>query len=422
MTAFRSCFAGAYTYVLALAFSPVGQIIAGDWPQILGPNRNGVAVDEPPIQPWPPAGPKGIWTVAIGSGFAGPVIVGDRTVIFHRIGDAERIECLDMATGKGHWQADFPATYAPGVNPDNGPRCVPLVHKDRVFVFGAAGTLHCVMLADGKKAWSRDPYADYEGQEGYFGAGSTPIVVSDKLLVNVGGRDAGLVAFDLTNGKTLWKATSEGASYSSPTSATVNGKLCAIFVTRMKCLAIDPANGAVVFQFPFGRSGPTVNGAAPLVIGDQLFVSASYNVGARLSSLAKPTSAIWSNDESMSSQYTTCVFREGFLYGIHGREDHRDGELRCIELATGKVRWTVPGFGTGHLTLVNDQLLILTTEGELVLSRAQPEKHTELARSRVSSGVTRSLPAFSRGRFIFRDNDQVKGRLSCLDLTTGRAK
>ncbi len=253
--------------------------------------------------------------------------------------------------GNRCWQADFAATYSPGINPDNGPRCVPLIHRDRVFVYGAAGTLHCVMLADGKKVWSRDPYADYEGQEGYFGAGSTPIVIGDKLLVNVGGREAGIVAFDLATGKTVWKATSEGASYSSPTTATINGKEHAIFVTRLNCLAIDPASGQVTFKFPFGKSGPTVNGATPITFADRLFVSSSYNMGARLSTLGKPSVALWENDESMSSQYSTCVYRDGFLYGFHGREDYRDGELRCIEATTGKVKWTVPRSGTGHVIL-----------------------------------------------------------------------
>jgi outer membrane protein assembly factor BamB len=408
--------------ILTLAVANIRQLTAGDWPQILGPNRNGVAVDEQPIQAWSSAGPKRLWTVNVGTGFAGPAIVGERTIIFHRIGDLERVECLDVATGKSVWQADFPATYAPGVNPDNGPRCVPLIDKDRVFVFGAAGHLHCVMLADGKKVWSRDTYSDYEGQDGYFGAGNTPIVLGDRLLVNVGGPGAGLVAFDAKNGKTLWQATDEGASYSSPTTATVNGKPCAIFVTRLNCVAVDPASGQVLFKFPFGRPGPTVNGAMPLVIGNQLFVTSSYNIGGRLADLAKPSVAVWSNDESMSSQYTTSVFREGFLYGIHGREDFQDGELRCVELATGKVRWSVRGFGTGHLILVNDQLLILTTGGELVLARAQPDQFTQLARAKVSTEKTRSLPALSRGRFIFRDNDQLRGRLTCLDLTDGKAK
>ena len=389
---------------------------AGDWPQILGPNRNGIAQDEPAINVWPKSGPKRKWTFEVGSGFAGPAIVGDRVLIFHRVADSERVECIDIPSGRGLWKTDFAASYAPGFNPDNGPRCVPLVYKDRVFVAGAAGDLHCVMLADGATAWSRDPYTDYEGQEGYFGAGSTPIVVGDKLLVNVGGRSAGLVAFDLTNGKTIWKATDERASYSSPITAMVNGKLYAVFLTRLNCVAVDPATGQIAFKFPFGMTGPTVNGATPLVFDDKLFVSASYSIGARLCKLGNPSVPIWTNDDTMSSQYTTSVYRGGFLYGIHGREDHRNGELRCIEGNTGKISWKVPGFGTGHLILVNNQLLILTTEGDLVLAKAEPGKYSELARAKISSDTTRSLPAFSRGRFIFRDNADTHGRLNCLEL------
>ena len=158
-----------------------------------------------------------------------------------------------------------------------------------------------------------------------------------------------------------------------------------IFVTRLNCVAVDPTDGKVLFTFPFGKTGPTVNAATPLVFGDRLFVSASYGIGARLVRLRKPTEQIWGDDESMSSQYSTCVFHDGRLYGTHGREDYRDGELRCLDAETGKVRWQVPGFGVAHLILVGDKLLILTTEGRLVLAEANPDKYVELARAAVSS-------------------------------------
>ena len=170
--------------LLIAAFAPV-VIEAGDWPQILGPNRNGSAVDEAPVSAWPSAGPPRLWGIEVGSGFAGPAVAGNRIVLFHRVRNMERIECLDAATGKSEWHTDFAADYRPGVNPDNGPRCVPLIHGSQIFVFGAAGNLHCVQLADGRKVWSRDAYTEFGGQEGYFGAGSTPIVVDQKLLVNV---------------------------------------------------------------------------------------------------------------------------------------------------------------------------------------------------------------------------------------------
>ena len=401
--------------LLPIQFALACPLSAGDWPQILGPNRNGVAVQEAPIAAWPKEGPKKLWSTLLGLGFAGPAVVGNRVIVYHRIQNKERLECFDAATGTSQWLTEFDASYAGGVNPDNGPRCVPLIHQDRVYVFGAAGVLHCVALADGKNVWSRDAYSDYKGQEGYFGAGSTPIVAAGKLLVNVGGRNAGIVAFNLADGKTAWTAVDDRASYSSPTNATIAGRPYVIFVTRLQCVAVDPSTGETLFAVPFGKTGPTVNAATPLVLNDSVFVSASYGIGAQLLRLGKSPEVIWRNDESMSSQYSTCVFHQGKLYGIHGREDQGIGELRCLDATTGKVRWNMANFGVGHLMLVGSQLLILTADGRLVLAEANPDKYNEVARATVSTAVTRSLPAFSNGRFYFRESE-AGSRLVCLQL------
>jgi outer membrane protein assembly factor BamB len=389
----------------------------GDWPQILGPVRDGEASDEPVIPKWPAKGPKQLWSYSVGQGYAGPAVVGSRVLVFHRVGDAERVEAIDAATGKTLWQADFAATYGGGINPDLGPRCVPLIHQDRVYVFGAAGDLHCVSLKDGASLWSRETYQDFKGQEGYFGAGSTPIVAGGKVIVNVGGRGAGLVAFDLDTGKTAWQATDDGASYSSPTLATINGQSHAIFVTRMNTVSVDPNSGKVRFQFPFGARGPTVNGATPLVFDDFLFVSSSYGVGANFSQIDGNTAKnLWANDDVMSSQYTTCVYRDGFLYGTHGREDYNNGELRCFEAKTGGVKWTESGFGIAHAILVGDQLLLLSVDGRLRLAEVNSEAYRELASATISSNTTRALPALSNGKFYFRDNGSSGGKLICLEL------
>lgn len=402
---------------LALLGTPSRLCQAGDWPQILGPARNGEARDEPAIAKWPAAGPKRLWSFPLGQGYAGPAVVGDRVVVFHRDRDAERVEALDTATGKSLWKTDFAATYAGGINPDLGPRCVPLIHGDRVIVFGAAGDLHCVSLSDGAKRWSREAYRDYKGQEGYFGAGSTPIVAAGKVIVNVGGRGAGLVAFDMDTGKTAWQATDEGASYSSPTLATVNGQTRVIFVTRYNTVCVDPNNGEVQFQFPFGMRGPTVNGATPLVFDDYLFVSSSYGVGANLSRLSGDgAKELWANDNVMSSQYSTCVYRDGFLYGTHGREDYQNGVLRCFEAKTGKVKWTVEGFGVAHTILAGNQLVLLGIDGRLRLAEVNSSAYHELASAEISTNLTRALPALSNGKLYLRDNEGQGGKLICLQL------
>lgn len=391
---------------------------AGDWPQILGPQRNGRAENETLAATWPEKGPPLAWSYKLGSGYAGPAAVGKHVVVFHRVSDAERIEALDAASGKPLWKSDSPAEYRGGINEDLGPRCVPLIHEGHVYTFGAAGELRCLSLL-GEKKWSRAVYADFEGDEGYFGAGSTPLVVDDKLLLNVGGKEgAGLVAFALATGKTLWKSTDEKASYSSPTVATIGGKKHAIFVTRMNTVSVDPASGEVRFRFPFGKSGPTVNAATPLVFDNQLFVSASYGVGAQLANLAgaRPEK-VWASDNVMSSQYSTCVYDQGYLYGVDGRDDVGGAVLRCLEAKSGRVQWSVDGFGVAHLILADGKLLILKTNGELILAEASPKAYRKLASAKVSDHVTRALPALANGSFLLRDNARGSGgELKCYDI------
>ncbi len=404
---------GTIALVAWLAATAVA--VAGDWPQILGPNRNGQASGEKLVPKWPSGGPKVAWTFKLGSGYAGPAVVGNQVIVFHRLGDQEIVEAIDAASGKSFWKAGFEATYRPGIDPDDGPRCVPLVAEDKVFVFGAAGDLRAVSL-DGKALWERHLYADYGGDEGYFGAGATPILAGGKLLVNVGGRGAGIVAVDPATGKTLWQASNEKASYSSPTAMKVGNAEQAIFVTRMNCVLADPATGKVTTLFPFGRSGPTVNGATPILAGNKLFVTSSYGVGAQLA-LFDGASAkeIWANDESLTSQYSTPVEHRGFLYGTHGREDVGSAEMRCVETATGKVRWSEKGCGVANVILAGDKLLIVGVKGHLALANANPAKYEELSSHELVSDVSRALPALSSGRLYVRTGSKG-GKLHCVEV------
>ena len=407
-----------HTLRLWVALAAVGCPLAasaGDWPQILGPHRSGVADGEKLAAAWPAGGPKKLWTYKLGSGYAGPAVAGNRAIVFHRVEDSEIVEAIDVVSGKSLWKALLPATYRGGIDPDLGPRCVPLVAEGRVFAFGAAGDLHCVALENGKALWSRALYVDYGGDEGYFGAGATPILVGGRVLVNVGGRGAGLVALDPATGKTLWQATDDAASYSSPAAVALAGKDQAIFITRMNCVLADPATGRVQTLFPFGRRGPTVNAATPLIIGGKLFVTASYGVGAELRTLdgAAPPQQLWASDDILSSQYATPVERGGFIYGIHGREDQGLAELRCIEAATGKVRWSQAGYGVANVILAGDKLLIVGSAGRLALAKATPERYEELASHQLVRGVARALPALSAGRLYVRTGSGG-GELHCL--------
>lgn len=386
-------------------------LFAGQWPQILGPKRNGHAVDERLADSWPDGGLATVWQRSVGSGFAGIAVSDGVAVLFHRIDDEERVEAMDARGGEVLWSAAFATDYRPSVVSDDGPRCVPLIHDGRVYVFGVQGGLRCLELAGGREIWSRETQRDYGAPEGYFGAGSSPIIEGDRLLAGVGAarHGAGIVAFSAKTGKTLWKATEEQPSYSSPVAATIDGRRHLIFVTRLNAVSVDPATGRVRFQIPFGRRGPTVNAANPLVFDRHLFLSASYGVGAVLARIENNGAEIlWQSDDVLSSQYTTGIYHDGHLFGVHGRQDVGVAVLRCVDPATREIRWTQRDFGYATLIKADGKLLIMQTDGELALAELNSREYRELARARLLPGTTRALPALSDGLFYVRNERTLK--------------
>jgi outer membrane protein assembly factor BamB len=399
---------------------------AGDWPQILGPNRNGVAVDERIVASWPDGGPAVLWQRSTGSGFSGVSVSRGVAVLFHRVGDEEIVEAMNALTGERLWKTSFAAAYVPSYTSDDGPRAPPVVIRDRVYVYGAIGNLRCLDLKSGKTLWERNTYEDFnskkyfrgEPPEGYFGLASSPIVEGDKIIANVGGdaKGAGIVAFSLDTGQTIWTATSERASYSSPVATTVDGKRHVIFVTRLNVVSLDPATGDVRFRFPFGRIGPTVNAANPLVFDGRVFVTASYGIGSVLARIeGDGAEIVWQDAEIMASQYTTCVEHDGHLFGINGRQDGPPPDLTCFDPKTRKVAWTQPSFGYATLLKAGDKLLIVKTDGTLVLAATNVDEYEELARARICETTIRALPALAGGLLYVRDTRVLK----CLDLRPG---
>ena len=273
--------------------------------------------------------------------------------------------------------------------------------------------------ADGKKLWSRSLYDDYGGDEGYFGAGSTPILVGGKLLVNVGGRGAGLVALDPATGRTLWKATDEAASYSSPTAVKLGNAEQALFITRLNCVLVDPATGKATDARALRPARPDRERghAAGLWRQDVSHVELWRRrpVFGDGSKRCVDAEEVWANDDTLSSQYSTPVEQAGFLYGIHGREDVGEAELRCVEAATGKVRWSQPRYGVAHVILADGKLLIQTVEGRVALAAAEPATYRELAAFQLTREPTRAIPALAAGRLYVRTGS-TGGELICVQV------
>ena len=405
----------------ALEASPAVTVRAGDWPQILGPNRSGIASpDEKLADRWPVDGPRPAWRRPIGAGYAGIVIRGGRGYVFHRVDDREVLEAFDVGSGKTLWQDGHPTTFTPQVGTGDGPLCTPVVANEAVISFGAQGVLSCHDPATGKVRWRRDTHRDFTAQEGYFGAGSTPLVVGDTVIVNVGGTrdEAGVAAFSLATGATSWSATREPASYSSPVEVVVDGRSYVVMVTRYQCLLIEPGSGKIRWQFPFGMRGPTVNAAAPVVFsagddGVRLLVTAAYGIGSACGPFdADSFRRAWDGIDSLATQYCTPIFLDGHLYAIDGRDDVPPADFVCVEATTGRVVWRERSFGYGTLVAADGKLVVAKTDGELVLVRPSPDGLQVLSRARVLQGTLRALPALAAGRLFIRDDTT----LACLEV------
>ena len=375
-----------------------------DWPQFLGPERNGIYSGPPIGIQWSEGGPRRLWEKKIGQGFAGPAVVGNRLVLFHRVGNHEVVEALDVVTGAPLWRHEYQTAYRDDFGFDEGPRSVPVVAEGAVFTFGAEGVLSAVALETGKPLWSVATAERFKVPKNFFGAAGSPLVMDGRVLLNVGGAEAGLAAFDAKSGELLWTATKDEASYSSPTAATLGGERLALFYTRSGLEIVDPEKGTVKHQLPWrSRSRASVNAAVPLVVGDVVFLSASYGAGAAAHRLGPSgLTKLWSSDEALSSHYATAVHRDQVLYGFHGRQEYGQS-FRAVELLTGKVLWSEEDFGAGTVTLAADKLFLLRESGELAVAEASPRGFRVLARARLLSGTVRAYPALADGVIYLRN-------------------
>jgi outer membrane protein assembly factor BamB len=398
---------------ILIGLAVAAPVVATDWPQVLGPQRNGTYSGPPLAEAWGASGPKVVWRKQVGQAFAGPALVQNRVLLFHRIGNEEVLESLDAKTGAPVWRYAYPTNYRDDFGFDEGPRAVPVVADGIVYTFGAQGQLHAVDLAKGTRVWSEDTMKRFNVPKGYFGAAGSPLVEAGRVIANVGGDKAGIVAFDAKTGKVVWAATEDDASYSSGMAATIGGRRSAVFLTRDNLIGLDPATGAVLFQRRWrARIAASVNAATPLVVGDSIFVSAEYGPGAGVLRVeGSKLVDVWTSDEVLSNHYATSVYHDGHLYGFHGRQEFGPS-LRAVDFKTGAVKWTQDQFRAGSITLAGDKLLIVREGGELILAPASPQAFRPLARAQVLPGVLRPLPAIADG-FVYLRNENT---LVCLDL------
>lgn len=382
---------------------------AGSWPQFLGPQRNGIAVNESSIKDWKINPPKRLWRSNIGNGFSAPILQDSRIYLYHRQGNKSILDCLNLETGKAIWKYQHPTEYRDDFGFDPGPRATPCLHEDAIYLMSADGILTSVDAANGVRNWELNAREKWDTDKGFFGRAPSPLVYKHLVIYIIGGKpDAGIVALDRATGEIKWKATSDPAGYASPVIETHAPSPTLWAWTRESLHGINPMDGKLRFTRPLRSSmNASVNAATPLIIPEGLFLSAGYGVGGHLLNKSdNQLRSIWKGDQQMSNHYATCIYHEGHLYGFHGRQEFGP-EFRCIEASTGKVTWSEKGLGAGSVIRVNQHLLIMLESGELIMAWANPKQFQAVGRKQILPSGVRAFPAYSNGHFIARSPDQM---------------
>jgi outer membrane protein assembly factor BamB len=417
-----------------------------DWPGFLGPLGTSVSTEKGIIAPWPKDGLRLVWKKQLGVGYAAPSVSQGRLYHFDRYRDQNRLTCLTSETGEQLWQFEYPTNYDDMYGYNNGPRCCAVVDGERVFIHGPEGMLHALGARDGKLLWKVDTKADFHFEQNFFGVGSTPVVEGDALIVHVGGMPKGsdqlpfgdrkgngsaVVAFDKATGKTKYQLGDELASYASPVLATIDKRRWCFVFARGGLLGFDPTDGKVDFHFPWrAKVLESVNASNPVVAGDRVLISETYGPGgAALKVKPGGYEVIWTDkdkgrNKSLQCHWNTPIYHDGYVYGCSGRHDS-NAELRCVELATGKVMWSEPKLTRTSLLMVDGHFVCLGEFGQVLLLKVNHEKYDEVS----SIGVTKTgetetelakllkypcwaAPVLSHGLLYLRGKDW----LVCLEL------
>jgi outer membrane protein assembly factor BamB len=432
--------------------------VGEDWPQFLGLRDNGVSGETGLLQKWPEAGPPIVWQKAIGTGYSAPSVRGNLLVFHHRVRNAEIVQALTADTGAPVWNFNYESVFEDPYGYNNGPRCSPLLTETRCYTFGAGGKLVCLELQTGKKIWIRDTSEDWKVPDAFFGVGSTPVLFGKLLLVMVGGApNSGVVAFDAETGKTVWEnvgkkvweAPNEGfqmddklASYSSLLVAKFHGQDHLLSLMRDGLVSLNPVDGKIRFSYFFrSRSFESVNAARPVVIDDQILLSAAYQAGAVLLKVnpdGDGVKEVWKS-RNLQTHWSTTIQLDGYLYGFSGRHEN-EAKFRCVDLKAGEMQWETDGlpaeaptgpdnidesatkfYGRGSAILADGKFIVLGERGVLALVAANSKEYVEISRVKYPRMKYPSwaAPVLSRKRLYLRCEDY----LACIDLTPpGTAK
>lgn len=428
----------------AIVIALTSQALADDWPQWMGPNRDGVWHEDGIVDEFPEDGLPVKWRVSIGLGYSGPAVVDGRVYVTDYVVDSgkvanspgrkvkltgkERLLCLDAAFGDLLWEHSDVVPYE--ISYPSGPRCTPTIAGEHVYTLGAEGLLSCLVAKSGDVVWQKQLKEDYQTKAPHWGFSGHPLVDGDRLYCLVGGEGSVVVAFNRLTGDELWKAISaKDAGYCPPSIIEAGGARQLIVWDPEKINSLNLDTGDVYWQVPLVPDYD-MSIMAPQKHGDHLFASGIGNVGALLKLDAdKPgASVVWKGD-SRNAVYcanSTPLIVNNTIYGVCCR----GGQLRGVDLLSGDRLWETfqpttgkrnAGHGTAFIVRNADRYFLFSETGDLMLARLSREGYEEISRFHVleptgeafGRSVVWTHPAFAE-RSVFARNDK---EIVCVSLS-----
>ena len=426
---------------------------AEDWPQWLGPQRDGIWRESGTLERFTTNGPPRLWSVPVRPSYVGPAVAGGRLFLLDRkaekpperkkgepglphVPGQERVLCLDPKSGQTLWEHVYNCPYR--ISYPSGPRATPVVSGQRVFTLGAMGDLKCLNVADGTVLWSVALPSQYACDPPVWGYAAHPLLDGNRLIVPVGGTNSALVALEIQTGRELWRAlTAHEIGYAPPILQEIAGRRQIVFWHPDAITGLNPETGAVLWTHPYPVGGkpqrPEVAIAMPRVDGNRLFLTSFYQGSLLLEVPAEGhvPRLLWNRRTTQQSDMTeglhtvmsTPILSQDFIYGFCAF-----GELRCLQISSGDRVWeSLDIFGGkggffAHSFIIpqNDRHWFWNDQGELalgrlshkgleIISKASILQPTESTRGR---DVLWCHPAFADRKMWVHNGKE----LVCLDL------
>jgi outer membrane protein assembly factor BamB len=373
------------------------------------------------------------WSVSIGSGYSGPTVSNGKVYLTDLIknpSQTEGILCFDEETGKKLWEFRYSCEYS-GVGYPAGPRASVIINNGEAYSLGTMGNIFCFNAENGKVRWQKDLNKKYEIRMPTWGISATPIIVDDKIILQISGsNNACVIALNKETGEEIWRNLEDIAAYSAPIIIEKNGIKVVVVWTENSVSGLNPESGEIYWRIPWDvGSGMSI--ATPVLYNDHIFLSCFYSGSLLLKLDNNYTSAdkVWqrSGESERKTDALHCVMNtpviiDNYIYGVDSY-----GELHCLEFATGDRVWEdltavkKNRWANIHFIQNGNKTWMFNEHGELIISELSPKGFNEISRTKIIEptkeqlprGVTWSHPAFAN-KHIFVRNDNL---LVCVDLT-----